>query len=86
MCNTIGKNTIILYISMQNFIKLWWSFICTLSIIHLQAFYFPENVSFSIGGPSSSRYMVVEMHYDNPTGASGTLSIITWLYKVDGMV
>lgn len=53
------------------------------SVFYLQDVYFPEDVSFSIGGPDSSRYMVVEMHYDNPNGVSGKLSIITCLYEVE---
>lgn len=37
-----------------------------------QDFVFPEDVSFSIGGPDTSKYMVIEMHYDNPVGVQGT--------------
>ena len=41
--------------------------------VFFQDFYFPSDVSSSIGGPDSSKYMVIEMHYDNPTGVSGKL-------------
>ena len=45
-----------------------------MSVLILQDFVYPEDVSFSIGGPDSSKYMVIEMHYDNPVGVSGKRS------------
>lgn len=43
---------------------------------YLQDFYYPDDVSYSIGGPGSSPYLVAEMHYDNPTGVSGKFSYL----------
>ena len=40
-------------------------------IISSQDLVYPEDVSFSIGGPDTSKYMVIEMHYDNPVGVQG---------------
>lgn len=42
-----------------------------ISDLILQDFVFPEDVSSSIGGPDTSRYMVIEMHYDNPARVQG---------------
>ena len=39
----------------------------------LQDFIYPENVAYPIGGPGSARFLVMEMHYDNPDLRSGTL-------------
>ena len=38
----------------------------------LQDFIYPENVAYPIGGPGSARFLVMEMHYDNPDMRSGT--------------
>ena len=38
----------------------------------LQDFIYPENVAYPIGGPASARFLVMEMHYDNPDMRSGT--------------
>ena len=46
----------------------------SISVLILQDFVYPDDVSFSIGGPDSSKYMVIEMHYDNPVGVSGKFS------------
>ena len=43
--------------------------------ISSQDFVFPEDVSFSIGGPDTSKYMVIEMHYDNPVGVQGIVYV-----------
>ena len=32
---------------------------------------FPENVALPIGGPGTDRYLVIEMHYNNPNMLSG---------------
>jgi len=37
----------------------------------LQDFVYPENVAYPIGGPGGARFVVVEMHYDNPDLQSG---------------
>ena len=37
----------------------------------MQAFNFPADVSFSFGGPGSPRYLVNQLHYDNPDGVVG---------------
>ena len=37
----------------------------------LQDFIYPENVAYPIGGPGSARFLVMEMHYDNPDMRSG---------------
>jgi hypothetical protein len=36
-----------------------------------EAFTFPQDLSFSFGGPQSSEYWMIEMHYDNPNMISG---------------
>ena len=38
----------------------------------LQDFIYPENVAYPIGGPGSARFLVMEMHYDNPDMRNGT--------------
>lgn len=37
------------------------------------AFYYPNDVSYSIGGPGSSQYFLMQMHYDNPRGLTGVV-------------
>lgn len=37
------------------------------------AFYYPNDVSYSLGGPGSSRYFLMQMHYDNPRGLAGVV-------------
>lgn len=37
----------------------------------LQEFLFPEDVSYRVSGPGRGRYIVMEMHYDNPELLSG---------------
>ena len=32
----------------------------------LQDFVYPENVAYPMGGPGSARFLVIEMHYNNP--------------------
>ena len=44
----------------------------------LQDFIYPENVAYPIGGPGAARFLVMEMHYDNPNGQRGTY---TWKHK-----
>ena len=39
----------------------------------LQDFVYPENVAYPIGGPGNARFLVMEMHYDNPDMNSGML-------------
>ena len=34
---------------------------------------FPENVALPIGGPGTDRYLVIEIHYNNPGKVSGNL-------------
>ena len=36
-------------------------------------FYYPNDVSYSIGGPGSSPYFIMQMHYDNPRMLSGVV-------------
>ena len=43
---------------------------------NLQDFIYPENVAYPLGGPDSPRYVVIEIHYDNPLLHSGKSSII----------
>ena len=44
-------------------------------MVNSQDFIYPENVAFPIGGPGASRYLVIEMHYNNPDTVSGKESI-----------
>ena len=37
----------------------------------LQNFIYPENVAYPIGGPGNPRFLVMEIHYDNPNLRSG---------------
>ena len=46
----------------------------------LQDFIYPENVAYPIGGPGSARYLVMEMHYDNPNMTSGMLDFYDLLF------
>ena len=39
----------------------------------IQEFVLPENVALPIGGPGTHRYLVIEMHYNNPRMVSGNL-------------
>ena len=43
----------------------------------LQDFIYPDNVAYPLGGAGSPRFVVVEMHYDNPNLQSGKNVIIT---------
>ena len=36
-----------------------------------QDFVYPENIALPIGGPGTARYLVIEMHYNNPDTVSG---------------
>ena len=40
-------------------------------IVYLQDFIYPDNVAYPLGGAGSPRFVVVEMHYDNPNLQSG---------------
>ena len=46
-----------------------------ISNIVLQEFIYPENVAYPVGGPGNPRYVVIEMHYDNPNQNSGNSKI-----------
>lgn len=37
----------------------------------LQAFYYPEEVGLAFGGPGSSRFLRLEVHYHNPENIQG---------------
>ena len=39
----------------------------------LQDFVYPENVAYPVGGPGNARFLVMEIHYDNPDSHSGML-------------
>ena len=39
----------------------------------LQDFIYPKNVAYPIGGPGNARFLVMEIHYDNPNLRSGML-------------
>ena len=40
-------------------------------VLLLQDFVFPEDVAYPIGGAGNSRYLLLELHYDNPNLISG---------------
>lgn len=44
------------------------------SCVRLQGFYYPPNAGLPIGGPGSSRFLRLEVHYHNPLLISGTRS------------
>ena len=39
----------------------------------LQDFVYPENVAYPVGGPGNARFLVMEIHYDNPESHRGKL-------------
>ena len=39
----------------------------------IKDFVYPDNVAYPIGGPGNAQYVVMEMHYDNPTLDMGEL-------------
>ena len=43
------------------------------SVIHFkfQAFVYPENVAYPVGGPNDHTDIVIEMHYNNPNEDAG---------------
>ena len=43
----------------------------------LQEFVFPEGLSVPLGGDGAPQYVVIEMHYDNPSLESGKFVVIT---------
>ena len=45
----------------------------------LQDFIYPENVAYPIGGPGTARFLVMEMHYDNPDMRSGMYA--NWTFR-----
>ena len=54
-----------------------------------QDFVFPKDVAFAIGGPGAREYMMIEIHYNNPSLHQGiiicisynnSLSILTHIY------
>ena len=48
----------------------------------MQAFNFPVDVSFSFGGSGSPRYLVNQIHYDNPDGVVGKAFYYTYVYII----
>lgn len=42
--------------------------------VRLQAFYYPPDAGLAIGGPGSSRFLRLEVHYHNPLLIAGTHS------------
>ena len=38
-----------------------------LIILYVQGYQFPDNVSFSFGGPGAAEYFMIETHYNNPS-------------------
>ena len=45
----------------------------TLHITILQDFVFPEDVAYPIGGESGQKFLVLEIHYDNPQMIEGVV-------------
>ena len=37
-----------------------------------QDFIYPEGVAYPVGGPGQEEFLVLEIHYDNPTNVPGT--------------
>ena len=42
-------------------------------IFHVQEFIYPQDVAYPIGGEGTPRYVVLEVHYNNPAEVSGEL-------------
>ena len=40
-------------------------------IYNIQDFIYPDNVAYPLGGAGNPRFVVIEMHYDNPNQRSG---------------
>lgn len=49
------------------------AFVCI--YVYLQAFYYPPDAGLAMGGPGSSRFLRLEVHYHNPLLISGTHNI-----------
>ena len=45
-------------------------------IIMLQVFVYPDNVAYPFGGEGFTQYVLMELHYDNPSMISGAATII----------
>ena len=39
----------------------------------LQDFVYPKTVAYPVGGPGNARFLVMEIHYDNPESHRGKL-------------
>ena len=56
-------------------------FVCLLCLFLLHYFYiikkfvYPENVALPIGGERNDKYLLIEIHYDNPRMESGNNSL-----------
>ena len=48
-----------------------WKFYCDSVVFYLQDFTYPDNVAYPLGGEGNPRFVVIEMHYDNPNLRSG---------------
>lgn len=46
--------------------------VCVCVCVCLQAFYYPPDAGMPMGGPGSSRFLRLEVHYHNPLLISGT--------------
>ena len=40
-------------------------------ILHIKKFVYPENVGLPIGGERNDKYLLIEIHYDNPRMETG---------------
>ena len=40
-------------------------------VVALQAFVYPDEAGIAIGGPDTSSYIMIELHYNNPTLKAG---------------
>ena len=49
--------------------------------VYVQGFTYPRDVAYPIGGAESPRYVVLEVHYNNPAEVSGELRLI-FLYII----
>lgn len=55
------------------------------SSLFVQAFYYPEDAGLAFGGPSSSKYLRLEVHYHNPLQFEGEqdTAVVGWPLESD---
>lgn len=42
----------------------------------MQEFIYPDHMAYKFGGPNSPRFVIIQIHYDIPTGSDGIDCIV----------